>query len=68
MPVAGGLDLPIGQVRVAYAPGSLEAMTILAFVLGVDPAYVGVHQLVRFLGLSLLSPLIAKSYLKRSKF
>ncbi len=42
-------------------------MTILAFVLGVDPVHVGAHQLVRFLRLSLLSPLIARSYLKRSK-
>lgn len=62
--VAGGLGLPLGQVLVAFAPGGLEAMTILAFVLGLDPAYVGVHQLARFLGLSLILPLIAKIYLR----
>jgi membrane AbrB-like protein len=62
--VALSLDLPVGQVLVAFAPGGLEAMTILAFVLGLDPAYVGVHQLARFLGLSLLLPFIAKFYLK----
>jgi membrane AbrB-like protein len=62
--VAYGLDLPVGQVLVAFAPGGLEAMTILAFVLGVDPAYVGVHQLARFLGVSLLLPFIARFYLK----
>jgi uncharacterized protein len=62
--VSRGLDLPLGQVLVAFAPGGLEAMTILAFVLGVDPAYVGVHQLARFLGLSLLLPFIAKFYLR----
>jgi len=62
--VAIGLDLPVGQVLVAFAPGGLESMTILAFVLGLDPAYVGVHQLARFLGLSLLLPFVAKIYLK----
>jgi uncharacterized protein len=62
--VSRGLDLPLGQVLVAFAPGGLEAMTILAFVLGVDPAYVGVHQLARFLGLSLLLPFIARFYLR----
>jgi membrane AbrB-like protein len=62
--VSQGLALPLGQVLVAFAPGGLEAMTILAFVLGVDPAYVGVHQLARFLLLSLLLPFIARYYLR----
>ena len=62
--VALALHLPLGQVLVAFAPGGLEAMTILAFVLGVDPAYVGVHQLARFLGVSLMLPVIARLYLK----
>ena len=62
--VAHGLSLPVGQVLVAFTPGGLEAMTMLAFVLGVDPAYVGVHQLARFLGLSLFLPFIARFYLK----
>jgi hypothetical protein len=62
--VSIGLHLPLGQVLVAFAPGGLEAMTILAFVLGVDPAYVGVHQLARFLGVSLLLPVISRFYLK----
>ena len=62
--VSAGLHLPLGQVIVAFAPGGIEAMTILAFVLGLDPAYVATHQLARFLGISLLLPLIAKFYLK----
>ena len=62
--VAWSLALPLGQVLVAFAPGGLEAMTIIAFVLGLDPAYVGIHQLARFLGLSLLLPFIARAYLK----
>jgi membrane AbrB-like protein len=62
--VAVSLSLPVGQVLVAFAPGGLEAMTILAFVLGLDPAYVGAHQLARFLGIALLLPFIARFYLK----
>jgi uncharacterized protein len=62
--VSWGLALPMGQVLVAFAPGGLEAMTILAFVLGVDPAYVGVHQLARFLGLSLFLPFFLRFYLR----
>ena len=64
--VAWGLHLPLGQVLVAFAPGGIEAMTILAFVLGLDPAFVATHQLARFLALSLLLPLIAKLYLKET--
>lgn len=62
--VARGLHLPLGQLVVAFAPGGMEAMTILAFVLGLDPAFVATHQLARFLGLSLMLPVIAKLYLK----
>jgi membrane AbrB-like protein len=64
--VATGLHLPLGQLVVAFAPGGMEAMTILAFVLGLDPAFVATHQLARFLGLSLMLPLIAKVYLKEA--
>lgn len=65
--VAYGLELPAAQLIVAFAPGGIEAMTILAFVLGLDPAFVGAHQLARFLGLSLLLPLVAKLYLRRAQ-
>jgi membrane AbrB-like protein len=61
--VAWSLHVPLGQVIVAFAPGGLEAMVILAFVLDVDPAFVAAHQLARFLGLALLLPLITKLYL-----
>lgn len=63
--VAWGLRLPLGQVIVAFAPGGLEAMIILAFILGLDPAFVAAHQLARFLGLALLLPLITRLYLGR---
>ena len=51
---------PLAKVLVAYVPGALEAMTIMAFVLGFDPAFVAAHHLTRFLGLALLMPLVAR--------
>lgn len=62
--IATWLGLPLGLVLVAFAPGGIEAMTILAFVLGLDPAFVATHQLARLLGLSLLLPVIARLYLR----
>jgi membrane AbrB-like protein len=60
--VAWTLHFPLGLVLVAFAPGGLEAMAMLAFALGLDPAFVGVHQLARFLGLLLLLPVMARIY------
>ncbi|MCB1491462.1 MAG: AbrB family transcriptional regulator [Rhodobiaceae bacterium] len=54
------VGLPFGQVLLAFAPGGLEAMAALAFVLDVDPAFVGTHQIVRFVGLSLLMPVLVQ--------
>ena len=43
---------------IAFAPGGLEAMTMLALILGLDPLYVGIHHLVRFIGIALLIPFV----------
>ncbi|EWY40010.1 ammonia monooxygenase [Skermanella stibiiresistens SB22] len=51
------LDLPFGQVWLAYAPGGVEAMTIMAFALGLDPAFVGAHHVVRLIVLNVFVPL-----------
>ncbi|MBB4041839.1 hypothetical protein GGR34_003520 [Microvirga flocculans] len=51
---------------VAFAPGGLEAMTVLALILGLDPLYVGIHHLVRFLGIGLALPLLI-GWLQRDK-
>jgi membrane AbrB-like protein len=51
------LGLSFGQLWLAYAPGGVEAMAIMALALGLDPAFVGAHHVVRILGLNLLSPL-----------
>lgn len=50
------LGLPFGQLWLAYAPGGVEAMAIMAFALHLDPAFVGAHHVLRLLGLNLLNP------------
>jgi membrane AbrB-like protein len=50
----------IGKAIVAFAPGGLEAMIILAFVIGFDPAFVAAHHLVRFVLTALLLPIVAR--------
>jgi membrane AbrB-like protein len=64
------LALPFAQTMVAFAPGGLEAMTILSFALGLDPLYVGAQHLARFILISLTLPLALKLWLasaERSK-
>jgi len=56
------LGVPIGQALLAFAPGGLEAMIILSFLLDLDPAYVAAHQFARFLGISFVLPFLAKRY------
>jgi uncharacterized membrane protein AbrB (regulator of aidB expression) len=51
---------------VAFAPGGLEAMTVLALVLGLDPLYVGIHHLVRFLGIAFALPFLV-AWMQREK-
>ncbi|WFE88687.1 AbrB family transcriptional regulator [Roseibium porphyridii] len=57
--------IPFGQALLAYAPGGLEVMTLLAFMLDLDPAFVAAHQIVRFTSMVLLLPLITVLVLGR---
>ena len=50
------LSLRLADVVMAYAPGAIEAMTIIAFALHLDPVFVGVHHLARFTFMSLVLP------------
>ena len=54
------LEISVGKVALAYAPGALEALTVLAFQFDVDPAYVAAHHVVRFVCIALMVPLLAK--------
>jgi len=48
----------LADALVAFAPGGLEAMMVLALVLHLDPLYVGLHHLARFLGIGFLLPML----------
>ena len=61
------LGIPFGAAMVAFAPGALEAMTMLAFALGFDALYVGVHHLARFLLLNITMPIIVQTWLMPKK-
>ena len=54
------LSLHVGDVIVAYAPGSIDAMMILALALHLDPVFVGAHHLARVFTVTLALPLIVR--------
>ncbi len=54
------VDVEFGPAAVAFAPGGLEAMTVLAVALGLDPLYVSVHHLFRFVFVAFLVATVLK--------
>jgi membrane AbrB-like protein len=58
--LVGILSLPIAEVMIAYAPGAVDAMMLLALALNLDPVYVGAHHLVRIFFVSMTMPLVAR--------
>jgi membrane AbrB-like protein len=48
------------EALAAFAPGGLEAMTMLAFALGLDPLFVGAHHIARFFLIGATLPLVAR--------
>ena len=61
------LSLPAAEVMIAFAPGSVDAMMLLALALNLDPVYVGAHHLVRIFLVSLFMPLLAHRHARRLK-
>lgn len=57
LPFAMLTELPLAQMWLAYAPGGVDAMSVLALAIGLEPAFVAAHHLARFLGLALFLPL-----------
>jgi membrane AbrB-like protein len=51
---------PFADALAAFAPGGLEAMTMMAFALGLDPLFVGSHHIARFVMISLTLPWAAR--------
>ena len=64
-PAASMAKVSYGTAFVAFAPGGLEAMALLAVVLGFDPLYVGAHHLVRFMAVGFLLPVAVKWVMAR---
>ena len=58
--------LPITLLVLAYAPGGLAEMSLIAFYLGQDTAFVASHHLVRITLIILLAPLAFKLLAGRS--
>jgi membrane AbrB-like protein len=52
--------LPVAEVTIAFAPGSVDAMMLLALALHLDPVYVGAHHVMRILLVSLALPFVAR--------
>ena len=52
--------IPTAEALIAFAPGGLEAMAILAFALHLDPVFIGAHHLARFLGIGLGLPVLIR--------
>ena len=52
------VNVSFAEALIAFAPGGLEAMTLIAFAL--DPLFVGSHHLARFFIISLAAPLVAR--------
>ena len=57
------LGLPFGATFLAYSPGGMEAMTVLAMALGLDPFYVAAHHLARFVLLHVGLPLTLRYWM-----
>lgn len=54
------LSLPVPEVAIAFAPGSVDAMMLLALTLHLDPLYVGAHHISRIIFVSMSMPFIAR--------
>ena len=54
------LSIGVAEVMIAFAPGSVDAMMLLALALSLDPVYVGAHHLTRIFFVSLTMPLVAR--------
>jgi hypothetical protein len=64
-------DLPVHALVLAFAPGGLAEMSLIALALGIDPAFVSTHHVVRIFLVVILAPLayraFAEAQLRRAK-
>jgi uncharacterized protein len=50
----------VSKIALAFVPGAMEAMTVISFVLGIDPTYVAAHHVMRFFFIAVTVPFIAR--------
>lgn len=65
--LVAALSLNVAEVMIAFAPGSVDAMMLLALALNLDPVYVGAHHVVRIIFVSLSLPLIARRAARKAQ-
>lgn len=56
------VTLPVADVMIAYAPGAVDAMLLLALALNLDPVYVGAHHLARIFFVLLTMPIVVRRH------
>jgi len=59
------LGIEFAQALLAFAPGAIEAMALMAISLDLDPAYVGAHHIARILLMPVMIPLAARLLIPR---
>jgi membrane AbrB-like protein len=59
------LGIEFAQALLAFAPGAIEAMALMAISLDLDPAYVGAHHIARIMLMPLMIPLTARLLIPR---
>jgi membrane AbrB-like protein len=59
------LGIEFAQGMLAFAPGAIEAMALMAISMDLDPAYVGAHHIARVMLMPLMIPLTARFLIPR---
>jgi membrane AbrB-like protein len=54
------LGIEFAQALLAFAPGAIEAMALMAITLHLDPAYVGAHHILRVMMMPLMISMTAR--------
>lgn len=58
--------VPVQDAAMAFAPGAMDVMMAVALTLHLDPVFVGAHHLFRFVGVSLLMPVVVRAVAPKS--
>jgi len=65
VPMSYVAALPLAQMWLAYAPGGVDAMAVLALAIGLEPAFVAAHHLTRFIALAMFLPFWFRGHIRR---